>query len=557
MTAAAIPGLKRHFVTFDDRQVHYRRCGKGPPLVLLPPAPLSSAALVDLMQLWGKDFTVIALDLPGTGLSDPAPKADPDGLAWAVAGTINALGLKRAALWGQGPGAAVALATALAEPDRISGVVLDGLEPSLPDDAAFPDLTAREDGSHLVRAWAMLRDAHAFYPWHARSKLARIRVVMPDATTLNDQLIDLLRAGPGWADVPKGVRTPDLAGLVEQLRVPATLILNRARGLDAHQGVLAEIAEEALLPLEVVEDDTAAANAALDFLKKTAPDAPAPEVGETAGIGERLAARYVDLQGGQLLVRFNADGKGVPLCIQHDAASAGEIVAPLAAPLIGVRPVFLPDWPGNGESDALLDGRASVADYAEVIGQLADALGFAQIDHYGMWGGGFTGLELAHQRPKLVRKVALSNVFFHQGDELKAMQAHYTPELDPVWHGGHLLQAWHQMRDQAIWYPWFRQQPEAVIDGDPFIDPAMVTTRVFCLLRAGPWYRTAYQSHFVYPVLDRLKSAPVPTLVATARWDPNRAQTLAAHEAAPKTTLVELGDDITGWLAEIRGWLDS
>ncbi len=36
--------ITRHFMTVGTRQVHYRRAGSGPPVVLLHPSPNSGAA---------------------------------------------------------------------------------------------------------------------------------------------------------------------------------------------------------------------------------------------------------------------------------------------------------------------------------------------------------------------------------------------------------------------------------------------------------------------------------------------------------------------------------
>ena len=48
--ASAHPAVRRHFVTVNgDRQVHYRRAGKGPAVVLLHQSPTSSREHVPLI----------------------------------------------------------------------------------------------------------------------------------------------------------------------------------------------------------------------------------------------------------------------------------------------------------------------------------------------------------------------------------------------------------------------------------------------------------------------------------------------------------------------------
>jgi pyruvate dehydrogenase E2 component (dihydrolipoamide acetyltransferase) len=70
----------------------------------------------------------VALDLPGHGQSDkPAPDAfdySVDGMASAVAGAIEAMGLEPAVLVGHSLGGAVATTIALARPGLVRGLVL-------------------------------------------------------------------------------------------------------------------------------------------------------------------------------------------------------------------------------------------------------------------------------------------------------------------------------------------------------------------------------------------------------------------------------------------------
>ena len=66
--------IERHFATVDTRwgvkQIHYRRCGSGPAVLLLHQSPQSSAEYEPLMREWADRFTVIAPDYPGFGMSD-------------------------------------------------------------------------------------------------------------------------------------------------------------------------------------------------------------------------------------------------------------------------------------------------------------------------------------------------------------------------------------------------------------------------------------------------------------------------------------------------------
>ena len=64
--------IKKYYLTVNKRRVHYRRAGDGPPLVILHASPVSSEVFESVhFPIWQKHFTVIAIDTPGQGLSDP------------------------------------------------------------------------------------------------------------------------------------------------------------------------------------------------------------------------------------------------------------------------------------------------------------------------------------------------------------------------------------------------------------------------------------------------------------------------------------------------------
>jgi pimeloyl-ACP methyl ester carboxylesterase len=184
-------------------------------------------------------------------------------------------------------------------------------------------------------------------------------------------------------------------------------------------------------------------------------------------------------------------------------------------------------------------------------------MGIGLIDFYGMWGGGFVGLELALNHAGRVRKLVMSNAFFHEGEELRAVQQNYTPSVAPVWHGGHLMQAWRQMRDQGLFYPWFDRSAEGILRREPFLATDMVHERVCSLLKAGDWYASAYQSHFVYPTMAQLARAPVPTLLASTPWDPNYRHVMDIVANTPTCDYLELDADFTRWGLSFLPWLDK
>jgi pimeloyl-ACP methyl ester carboxylesterase len=576
MTGPAIPGLTRHYCTLGDRQVHYRRMGHGPPLIALHRLPRSSKDLVPFAQLAAAQFTVIAPDLAGYGNSWHLPASASDiphfrEYANDIDALVAELGLKSVAVYGEGEGASIALYLASQNPERYVCAALNGVVFTTDTEAditrrSMPKFEPTWDGSHLAWLWAFLREENCFSPWWTRTLDARIDGAMPTPIDLHDRVIQFLADGRGRSGGHYG-RAYHL-GILSALDFKTTEHLATVNapvlvtGPPHHRRHL--LSAQAASPSTQCEFYPATSNEdaqrrSLTFLAvhigSVDSPVPAPPAKPIRGV---LWQDFVSSGGGQVHVQMNSDAPTVPLLVQHDAASSIGTVEPITRSIIGRRTVLAFDLPGSGESDNTIGtGAVDVDVYAEGLNAVLQSLGLKTVDFYGMWGGGFVGLEMALMRPTRVRRLVMSNVFEHTGQEQRLIQENYTPAIEPVWHGGHLMQCWHQMRDQGIYYPWFDRTGKGVIKREPFLDAAMVHERVCSLLKAGNMYRTAYQAHFAYPTYAKLRSSPVPTLVATTEWDPNNAHTQEAAAAAVNVQFQYLDEDFAKWGLSFLPFLDA
>jgi pimeloyl-ACP methyl ester carboxylesterase len=130
-----VSGLKgassRAYVDLAWGQLHYRFAGdSGAPVVLmLHQSPLSSAtyeAVLPLLATAG--VRAIALDTPGYGMSDAPPRewSIPE-YAHAVWAFADAAELRRVVLLGQHTGAVIAAEATRQAPERVAGVVFQGI----------------------------------------------------------------------------------------------------------------------------------------------------------------------------------------------------------------------------------------------------------------------------------------------------------------------------------------------------------------------------------------------------------------------------------------------
>lgn len=192
-------------------QVHCRSVAgacAGAPLLLLHQSPLSSRNYERLLPLLAGQCRPYAFDTPGYGESSPVPESwevsDYAAMVWKLA---DALGAGKVFLFGRATGAVFAMAAALAQPQRVLGLVLHGM-PVYTDEertnrmAGFaPPFVPQADGSHIQDVWTRIRGE---YPW-----------IDPELAT--HFVRDFLSAGPDFArsyraiwryDLPAHVRGP-------------------------------------------------------------------------------------------------------------------------------------------------------------------------------------------------------------------------------------------------------------------------------------------------------------------------------------------------------------
>ena len=559
--------VQRHFATirdgrFGSRQVHYFKAGRGPVVVMLHQSPKSARDMLPAMARWQGDFTLIAPDTPGYGLSDPiGTDLGMEDFGAAVIEFLDTLGIERTGLYGFHTGAGMAMEVARQAPERITCVVSNGYVVMADDERAdflehyLPPFRPSWDGSHLTWAWARLREQTIFFPWYRRSLSARMDNDVPDPATLQSAVVELMRAGDFYRVAYRAAFEFRGGDVLTQIKVPALVTAAEPDPLSAD--LVKIVAKSDAVTVEPGGSVTGTLDKCRSFLLANAAPEP-PPTAATAPIPGRTWNAMVNVDGGQLRVRRNTDAEGHTLVVQHDAASSSDTVDRVSQSLVGHRPVLAVDLPGHGESDNTIgETDVTVARYRAVLGQALDSLGLEQVDFYGMWGGGLVGLDMAVAEPGRIRRLVMSNVLYHTDAERAELKANYTPVWEPDWYGGHLLMIWHMMRDQGLFWPWFKRGKAGIIWQEPYIDTEMVNGRVLEVFKAPVMWRLAYQSHFDYPTHDQLAQVKVPTLLCSPKWDPNYPHSQAAHEAMPHSEFMELEGGIEDWASGFMKFLDK
>jgi pimeloyl-ACP methyl ester carboxylesterase len=114
-----------HFAEIDGVRIHYQEKGTGTPLVLIHGYTASTYSWKEVFEPLAKSFHVIAVDLKGFGFS-----GKPDGdysrraQAMLVSHLLDHLKIDKAWLCGNSMGGEVALNVALANRERVAGLIL-------------------------------------------------------------------------------------------------------------------------------------------------------------------------------------------------------------------------------------------------------------------------------------------------------------------------------------------------------------------------------------------------------------------------------------------------
>ncbi|MBT5240133.1 MAG: alpha/beta fold hydrolase [Rhodospirillaceae bacterium] len=552
--------MKRQFVSIGDTQLHVRRAGEGPPVILLHPSPQSGAFSIPMATRLAKNFTAIAVDTPGYGLSDALPGGykgpSLDDYLPPLVALLDSLGIEKAAFYGNATGAEIAHIFAAAHPDRVAVCMLDtagDVSDEFVDtltDGCFPDTTPRRDGGHLLTHWDMVRSLNLFAPWQFTKKESRLPVDMPAPEKIQAKLHDYLRAGAHYADAYKPAFYTAKHHLISRVTVPATLTRWAAKpDLTEVDDLIAAGLPDNFTVLHAgptMDERLAASEQYLidHYLPSGTPAPPHPDQIDEAA--PRLQKMFIDVDGGQIMARVCTAGAGRPILGLHDPAGSSNRLAGLLTPYLGKRPVIALDNPGSGDSDKILSAEdISTESYAQSAIAALDALGVDDVDVIGRYSGGQVAIEMAAARPGLVKHIVQAGVQIFTDDERTDLLAHYTPSIAPRWDGGHLVTAWAIVRDMGLYWPWYNRTKEGAIQRDANLDPDFLDSRVQDLLKIGDAYQKAYAASFTYPMADKLAALDVPCLLIDWPGAASYDRLAMAKAVAPNCSVADMPEDLS------------
>lgn len=186
-------------------------------------------------------------------------------------------------------------------------------------------------------------------------------------------------------------------------------------------------------------------------------------------------------------------GEGAPILLIHGSPNQGLMLRPIIEYLAKEFLVVAPDTPGNGYSEALLEGGDKPEHYAAALLEVMDALGIGAFGVYGFHTGAALAAELAVLAPSRVTAVVADGFPLWTPDEASALDDRYLVPMEPSANGAHLTAVWSRALDQNLFFPWYDRRAQCAIDYD-LTELDRLHSRAMDFLNAGPSYIAPYRT---------------------------------------------------------------
>ena len=215
--------IKRDYADTPRGQIHYRRAGDGPPLLLLHQTANCSGSYEPLIPFLAPFYRVIAPDTPGFGMSDW-----PSHTGYTIAdyascfvAFMRSLGIERASIFAHHTGASFACEMAAAHPEMVDKLVLNGTPYWANAVEEFLNVVDRldikEDGSHLMEVWELISGRL----WPSFQKPLSREML----EALNNEVIWKLMSGERFIEAYTAISYYDVMSRLPMIQAP-TLVMS-------------------------------------------------------------------------------------------------------------------------------------------------------------------------------------------------------------------------------------------------------------------------------------------------------------------------------------------
>ena len=235
-----------------------------------------------------------------------------------------------------------------------------------------------------------------------------------------------------------------------------------------------------------------------------------------------LTRAVVELDGRR--VHYRAGGSGPPVLLLHQSPQASSACVPLAELLLADHSVVLPDTPGFGMSTPLPgDDAPTIQRFADALAEFCEALALPPAAVVGTHTGAQIALEFALRHPQRVTQVIFDGLPLFNAAEREEILSAYLHPFVPHWDGSHLTWLWMRLREQTIFFPWFKTALAARLDYS-LPGPEVLHEWVMDFMYAGNGYRGGYGAAFTYTGSEAVAALTMPATCLYREREP-----LATH----------------------------
>ncbi len=138
---------------------------------------------------------------------------------------------------------------------------------------------------------------------------------------------------------------------------------------------------------------------------------------------------------------------------------------------------------------------------------------------YGSHTGAHIASEVAIRFPDRVRRLIFDGVAMFPDEERLECLENYALEVEPDIYGNHLNWAWHFVRDQGAYFPYFKRDPEHV-RSVPLPSPDALHAITVEVVKAIRTYHKGHRAAFSHNIRERLPLINQLTFSMASESDP-------------------------------------
>ena len=200
-----------------------------------------------------------------------------------------------------------------------------------------------------------------------------------------------------------------------------------------------------------------------------------------------------------------------PLVILHAAPAASGVLSPFIARMGEARPVYALDSLGMGDSSPPAPADPDTAYFADAAFRALDGLGIETFDLHGILTGTRAAVEMSLQQPKRVRKLIVDRLGVLPDEMRDEWLEKFCPRVELDYLGSQFRFAWHFVRDEFMYFPWYKREAENRMMRD-MPSPDHLHDKVVEMLKGITTYHLFIGAGLRYPAGEKMPQITVPTL---------------------------------------------